>query len=265
MNNALATIPAHVSTITPSASLAFEPSDIDGAIRLANILIASRLMPEALRTPEAAFAVIMTGRELGLTTMQSIRSIHVIKGKPVMSADLMIALAKRSPECIYFRLVESTDTIATYETKRTGDTEPTRLSFTIEQARTAELMGNGTWKKFPAAMLRARCAAALCRIVYADRLLGVYETDELAPGSNVPDVDRGFDMDAEVINTPVEVAETKTAASVYLDAVFDAADKDALLVIYKNAKSDTAITPEQLAALVYASKERVAALAQVAA
>jgi hypothetical protein len=109
--------------------------------------------------------------------MQSLRSIHVIEGKPSCSADLILALCKRRPEvCRYFRLVRSDATVATYETLRDGRPAPTTLSFTIEQAKSASLTGKDNWKKYPEAMLRARCIAALARAVYPDLVLGVYET-----------------------------------------------------------------------------------------
>ncbi len=161
----------------PSAALAFEPADVSQAVKLAQILVASRLLPRAIATPEAAFAVIMSGRELGLTVMQSLRSIHIIEGKPTMSADLMVALVKRSSVCRYFSLVESTAERATYETQRRDDPAPTRLSFSLDEARAAGVASKDNWKKFPAAMLRARAASALVRAVYPDVLLGVYDSD----------------------------------------------------------------------------------------
>lgn len=159
----------------------FEPQDVDSAVQIAKMLVASRLLPKGIDTPEAAFAIIVTGRELGLTVMQSLRSIHVINGKPTLSADLILALVKGSSWCQYFRLVESTDSIATYETQRVEEPSPTSMSFTIEMARRAGVLNNPTWTKYPEAMLRARCIAALARAVYPDVVLGVYETGELEP------------------------------------------------------------------------------------
>jgi hypothetical protein len=175
MTTALATVNQNTS-----AALAFEPSDVESAFHLADLLVRSKLLPRSLSTPEAAFTVIMAGRELGLTAMQSLRSLHVIEGKPVMSADLMMALCLRSPVCERFRLVESTDTKATFEAKRIGQ-EPVRMSFTIEQAKAAKLVDKDNWKKYPAALLRARCIAALARVVFADLMLGIYDTDEIGP------------------------------------------------------------------------------------
>jgi hypothetical protein len=172
------------------AAHAFEPTSVEGGFALAQILVASRLLPRSVNTPEAAFTIIMCGRELGLTAMQSLRAIHVIDGKPTMSADLMLALVKRNDVCVFFRLVQSSADLATYETHRKGEPEPTKMSFTIDEARVAGLTGKDPWKRYPAAMLRARCIAALARAVYPDVMLGVYESDELSPAGDSPIVAR---------------------------------------------------------------------------
>lgn len=171
---------AMVVAKTQPQEQAFEPRGIEEAMHLAGLLVTSRLLPEGIKTPEAAFAIIATGREMGLTAMQSLRSIHIIKGKPTLSADLVAALVKsRADVCSYFMLVESTDQIATYETQRKGEPKPTRMAFSIEDARRAGLAGGDNWRKYPSAMLRARCITALARAVYPDLAMGIYDPDEL--------------------------------------------------------------------------------------
>ena len=158
---------------------AFEPATLSEALHVSGVLVASRLLPRSIQTPEAAFAVIATGRELGLSAMQALRAIHIVEGKPTLSADLMVALVKRSPECSFFRLVESTAERATYETLRRGEPSPTRLGYTIEEAKASGAATKDNWRKYPAAMLRARAASSLARAVYPDLVLGVYDPDEL--------------------------------------------------------------------------------------
>jgi hypothetical protein len=74
-------------------------------------------------------------------------------------------------------MVVSTNELATYATERIGESE-TRMSFSIKDAQTAGVTGKDNWRKYPAAMLRARCIAALSRAVYPDLLMGIYETGE---------------------------------------------------------------------------------------
>jgi hypothetical protein len=160
------------------ARTAFEPGGVQEALDLARVLFKSGLVPRALATPEAVFYVIAAGRELGFSVVQSLRSLHIIDGKLVMSADMMVGQVLRSGLAEYFVLIESTDKIATYETKRHGAPAPTRMSYTIEQATRAGLVSKQNWKLHPEAMLRARCAAALARAVYPDALQGMYDPDE---------------------------------------------------------------------------------------
>lgn len=164
-----------------SNALVYEPNNIGEALTLSEKLVSSRLLPRGIDTPEKAFTIVCAGKELGLTAMQSLRSIHLIDGKITMSADAMVALAMRHPDCLYFRMIESNDRVATYETQRRGDPEPTRLSFTIEEAKAAGLAGKDTWKKYPAAMLRARVRMALVREKFPDIGMGVYDPEELEP------------------------------------------------------------------------------------
>lgn len=161
----------------PASEDRFTPRNVQDALALGQIVHKSRLYP--VQSPEAATMMIMMAVELEISPLQALRGMHLIEGKPSLSADMMLALCKRKTEiCEYFRLVKSTMTEATYTTKRRGEETPTTLSWTIEQARQAGLAGRGTWQKHPDAMLRARCIAALARAVYPDLLLGVYEEDE---------------------------------------------------------------------------------------
>jgi len=121
----------------------------------------------------------IVGRDLGFTLMQSVRSMHLYKGKPILSSQGIQALVLKHPTiCLYLQLVESTEFDCTYETHRAGNPRPTSLKWTIEMAQRAGLMGNKVWTAHPEAMLRARCVTALCRAVYPDLMLGIYETDE---------------------------------------------------------------------------------------
>jgi hypothetical protein len=164
----------------------YQPSNMQEAEQLSIRLAQSALLPDGLRgKPGDVLVTLITGHELGLSPMQAIRGLHVVKGRAVMSADLAVALTKRHPSCRYFRVVSSDDKAATYETLREGDPEPTRMTFSAEQAKQAGL-GGDNWRKYPAAMLRARCSLALARAVYSDIMLGVYDPDEMGVQTDAP-------------------------------------------------------------------------------
>lgn len=201
-NNVVAMVPA-------SRATALEPQSIAEAIDLCRMAVASRMLPKAVQTPEQALMILMRGRELGLTAMQSFASIHVIDGKASMSAELVIAKVKsRRDLCVYFRFVSGDQQSATFETQRAGEPEPTRLTFTMADASTMGLAGKDNWKKQPGTMLRWRCATALARLVYPELTLGIYSTDEaedidVAPLASPP---------AEATRTVAEAARVEPVA-----------------------------------------------------
>jgi hypothetical protein len=165
-----------------TAIVPFRPSSVSEAVTLADRLATSGLLPESLqKRPADVLVVLMTGHELGLSPMQAIRGIHVIKGRPVMSADLLVALVRASGRCEYIRPVESNERRAVYETKRRGEA-PVRLEWTMDMAKRAGLAGKDNWQHYSAAMLRARAKADLCRAVYEDVVQGVVSREEVADG-----------------------------------------------------------------------------------
>ncbi len=131
------------------------PRALDETLRLAEIVIKSGL---ALghRTKESVVIVLQLGAELGFTPMQSLRTIAVIGGRPVPSADGCVAAVTASDQCEYFREVETTDTHSTWETQRRGDAQPRRFTFTIDDARRAGLILREHWQAYPKRMLAAR-------------------------------------------------------------------------------------------------------------
>lgn len=157
---------------------------LDDVERLARTAVASGLV--AVRRAEEAVVLLLTGRELGLSPMQSLRGIYVVSGRPVLSADLMVAVIRRSGLCRSWRVLVSTAAECTIETQREGESEPARKTWTADDARRAGLGGKGTWAAYPAQMLRHRCAADLAREVYPDVLLGLYTPDEVERPEGAP-------------------------------------------------------------------------------
>lgn len=160
-----------------------------------DVLIKSGFLPKAVDTPEKALAIALKGRELGLPMMQAITSIHVIDGKPTISAELMAALVHQRIPGGILRCVDTSDKIATYEAGRPGD-KILKMSFTWDEAVRAGVTGKDNWRKYPAAMLRARCCSAICRIVFPDAIMGVSTPDELGAITT----EEGDPVEGEVIN-----------------------------------------------------------------
>jgi hypothetical protein len=166
-------------------------------VRLAEIVMTSGL---ALghRTKESVVVALQLGAELGFTPMQSLRTIAVLKGRPVPSADGCVAAVTASGHCDYFREVETTDTYSTWETRRRGDAQPRQFTFTIDDARRAGLTQREHWRAYPKRMLAARAKKYLAQDTYPDVIGGLLSAEEAldlpaapegAPNGEAPTVD----------------------------------------------------------------------------
>jgi hypothetical protein len=162
-------------------------TDIDQAWRMASALAQSSLLPDALRNKAAdVLTMILYGQDLGLSPMQSIQGIYVVKGKPQLSAQTWIALTRRAGHRLSVPV--NTAEAVTVEITR-GDTGETHSeTFTIEDARTAKLTSNDTYAKYPKRMLLARAVSNCCRFICPEIALGFAvegEYDDLAPAPEV--------------------------------------------------------------------------------
>jgi hypothetical protein len=167
---------------TPNTDMALEPMSPGQAWGIAQAMHRSRMFGD-FPNPEAILAIIMTGRTFGMDTVSSLRNFSFIKGKASPSAALLIGLCKRDPMCEFFKLNETTPEIAVWETKRRDEPMPTVMSYTIEEAKQAGLIGSkpgDNWIARPKTMLRWRAGVELARVVYPDITSGLYTPEELA-------------------------------------------------------------------------------------
>lgn len=169
---------------TALAATAYEPQSVSEGYALAKYLAGSGMLGKDIKSPEQALTVMIAGRELGFTAMQSLRAIYIVEGRVTLSADAMVALVLRSPECEYLTLVESTAERCIYKTKRRGQEEVV-MSFDTADVNKAGL--KGTHDKYPATMKRHRCGSNICRAVYPDVVLGMFSPEEM---QDIADADR---------------------------------------------------------------------------
>ena len=164
-----------------------------------------------------AIVKIVAGSELGIGPMQSMTGIHIIQGKPTLSAALLGALVKRHPRYDY-EVTTLTDTevlVVFYEEGGLSafgmagkPKEIGRSGFTMADAQKAGVLSNPTWKKYPRNMLLSRAISNGVRWYCPDVTMGpVYAPEEL--GADV-------DEDGEVIDAP-------TVREVVTNGVLDAA------------------------------------------
>jgi hypothetical protein len=120
-------------------------------------------------------ACIATGRELGLGDMESLRQIHIVEGKPTLSAQLMTKLVRARGHSIVGK-AGSERAIVTGKRGDTGD--EITVEWTMEDAERAGLRGKANWQRYPRQMLWARAVSELCRMLFPDVIGGVSYTAE---------------------------------------------------------------------------------------
>lgn len=174
------------------ALASFEPRDMKQLWWLCTQLVGTGFLPKAIQAPGQAVAVILAGKDLGLSAMQSLRGLNIIEGKIGLNADMMLALLIRGG--VRHQWIESNEKVATLKVERPGF-EPLTYSYSMEMAERAGLTkasprtgAASNFTKHPAAMLRARCVSAVARAYAPDLAMGIYLPEELS-GDRVPPTD----------------------------------------------------------------------------
>jgi hypothetical protein len=121
---------------------------------------ASGMFPD-VQSEAAACTKIIIGRGLGLSDYDAMTGLHIIKGKAVLAANLMAAAIKRAGKYDYRATCSDTEcSIVFFGRTMDGKWEEIGTTeFTMDDARRAQL-GGDNWRKWPKAMLFARCISS---------------------------------------------------------------------------------------------------------
>ncbi len=149
----------------------------DSLVQQAETALASGFLPKSIREPAQAIAVAMAGRELGIPPMTAFRSIHIIEGKPSLSAELMLALAYKRVAGFGHAIIENSPKRAAVEMWRPG-TPKVLFEFTIEQANAAGLTSKQVWRSYGFRMLLWRAIKFGVSSIAPDVTLGMPSVDE---------------------------------------------------------------------------------------
>jgi hypothetical protein len=145
-------------------------------------LAGAGLIPAAYREkPADMMLVVMSGAELGLPPMASLRLYHVIEGVPRLGAEGVRAIIIQSPDCEYFEFAESSPERAVWIGKKVGRPEKS-ITWTMERARKAGLASKANWTKSPEDMLNARASMQLGRLIWPHIVAGLISREEAMDG-----------------------------------------------------------------------------------
>jgi hypothetical protein len=150
----------------------------------AGVLVKTGFLPAAIKTPEQAMAIMLTGRELGIPPMQALRGVNVIQGTPAIKPELMLALCVQRIRGFKYRFADCDDKSATFVCSRPEMSQEYVSTFTLDDAKRAGLLGKENYSKWPANMLRWRAVGNALHVVAPDVLVGIYTPDELGAETN---------------------------------------------------------------------------------
>ena len=184
----------------------------ESELKGAAALLKSGLAPRDLKTPEACLFVILAGRDLGLSPVQSLRSVRPIQGKIELSADLQLGLFQRQGG--RFRWLKLDATGAELELHAPWLNAPHVAKFGPEEAKRAELMSNANYRKYPAQMYRSRAITSGLKDIGFLAGAGVYAPGEIG-GAAVVDQETGEVLPGETVDqAPLPQREISSTAGV---------------------------------------------------
>ena len=162
------------------AGFALQPANMDQAMKIADMLANSNMVPKCYRgQPSDTLVAMMMGAELKLNPIQSLQNIAVINGRPCVWGDAMLALVQNHPS--YESIEESYDAgtmTATCIVKRKGG-KPHTQTYSQADAEKAGLWGKaGPWQQHPKRMQAMRARGFALRNQFADALLGLITAEE---------------------------------------------------------------------------------------
>lgn len=203
----MALVPIEGTAMVPHERVSLEQSLSlwEDTAKLANHLAATEFVPKDLRNkPAAVCAAMLRANELGISPMQGLAQIHVINGRPGLAAELMRALVLSKGHEIWTE--NFTTTTVTVCGRRIGSDHVEKVTWTMDDAKRANLAGRDPWRAYPRAMLLARATSELCRLVFADVIAGMsYSIEELG------DLDEETDFLPDGLPAPVDDDEAAPA------------------------------------------------------
>ena len=218
------------------------PGTLSDKMAYAKALAAADMLPKQYRDyPANLLWAMELAAALQIAPMAAITGIHSIDGRPTASAGLISALVRRAGHRLR---VTGDGEHAVCEIVRCDDPDFVfRSTWTMDRARAAQLTGKDVWKKYPAAMLKARAITEAARDACQEALSGVqYTPEEMDAQVN----EEGEPIDVTPHKPPVDTAAdlAEFCGALTAELSLDIADVAAFQTAVKQARPDV-MTPAQ--------------------
>lgn len=142
--------------------------------RMAVAVAKSRLF--GVETPDQAMALMLIAQAEGMHPAIAARDYHIIKGRPSLKADAMLARFQSAGGKVRWLAMTDARVAGEFAHPQGGSVE---IEWTLDMAKRAGLVNNDNWRKYPRQMLRARCISEGIRTVFPGVVVGTYTPEEV--------------------------------------------------------------------------------------
>lgn len=179
-----------------------QPGVLNEQLRYAQEVSQADILPDAYKNRPSDILVAMGfGQAMGLSPMESLYRINVIKGKPTMSAELIAAQVRKAGHKL--RITKDREHLSVTATIIRSDDPDSPFSEIRDQqwAQNMGLTGRENYRKQPLTMLTWRAITAVAREACPEALYGVaYTPDEM------------YDMQPQQPSQPAPAVQQPTQA-----------------------------------------------------
>lgn len=144
-------------------------------VQMAEVIAESKLF--GIQNVKQALALGILCQAEGRHPGEAGRDYHIISGKPTLKSEAMLARFQAAGGKVEWN--EYTDDLVsgTFTHPQAGSL---KVTWTIQDAKRAGLLGNPNWQKYPRQMLRNRVTSEGIRSTYPGVLSGCYTPEEIA-------------------------------------------------------------------------------------
>jgi len=193
------------------------------------------------RNANEAITLMLVAQSENRHPMSVAKEYHIIKGKPSLRADAMLARFQIAGGSVRWKEMSDTRVVGIFSHPQGGELE---VDWDMDRARKAQVISvNPNWVKYPRQMLRARCISEGVRAVFPAVISGFYTPEEV----------EDFAAEQKPAQAEPEVApevrsKRKKAADALKEAAAKAAKPEAVEVEAQVVETAPAPTAEEVKA-----------------
>jgi len=140
---------------------------------MASYIVRSKLF--GAKDESQAMSLMLLAQAEGCHPMTAIQDFDIVQGRPARKTHSILARFQAAGGTVAWEEVTQTRAAGVFSHKQGGSL---RVEWTVQQAQKAGIADKDVWKKYPQAMLRARCIAEGVRAVFPGAIGGMLSVEE---------------------------------------------------------------------------------------